>query len=103
MMAFKRRQLLRRLLFIFGASWVVARERPGIAAVAASATPVTGTETKPGIAATTEMEKVTGIGGFFFRAKDPEGLGRWYQQHLGIALTPTSYEDPVWQQEAGPT
>ncbi len=93
-MAFKRRQLLRRLLFIFGASCVVARERPGIAAVAASATPVTGTETKPGIAATTEMEKVTGIGGFFLR---------WYQQHLGIALTPTSYEDPVWQQEAGPT
>jgi predicted enzyme related to lactoylglutathione lyase len=103
MMAFKRRQLLRKLLFVFGASCVVTRERPGIAAVAASATPVTGTDTKPGIAATTEMEKVTGIGGLFFRAKDPDGLGRWYQQHLGIALTPTNYEDPVWQQEAGPT
>jgi glyoxylase I family protein len=103
MMAFKRRQLLRRLLFLLGASCVVTREPAGIAAVAASATPVTGTETKSGTAATTEMEKVTGIGGFFFRAKDPDGLGRWYQQHLGITLTPTSYEDPVWQQEAGPT
>jgi glyoxylase I family protein len=49
------------------------------------------------------MEKVTGIGGFFFLAKDPKALGRWYQQHLGISLTPSSYEDSVWQQEAGPT
>ena len=49
------------------------------------------------------MEKVTGIGGLFFRAKDPAVLGRWYQQHLGISLTPASSGDPVWQQEAGPT
>jgi glyoxylase I family protein len=49
------------------------------------------------------MEKVTGIGGLFFRAKDPDGLGRWYQRHLGITLAPTSYQQPVWQQEAGPT
>jgi predicted enzyme related to lactoylglutathione lyase len=49
------------------------------------------------------MEKVTGIGGLFFRAKDPAALGRWYQEHLGVALTPTSYDEPCWQQEAGPT
>ena len=49
------------------------------------------------------MEKVTGIGGLFFRAHDPKALGLWYQQHLGVSLTPTSYEDSVWQQEAGPT
>lgn len=49
------------------------------------------------------MEKVAGIGGLFFRAHDPEALGRWYLQHLGIALTPTSNDSPVWQQEAGPT
>ena len=32
------------------------------------------------------MEKVAGIGGFFFRAHDPKALGQWYQQHLGISL-----------------
>jgi predicted enzyme related to lactoylglutathione lyase len=49
------------------------------------------------------MEKVAGIGGFFFRAKDPEALGRWYLDNLGIALTPTSADSPVWTQEAGET
>ena len=49
------------------------------------------------------MEKVTGIGGLFFRAHDPVALGHWYLQHLGISLTPSSYDAPVWQQEAGPT
>ena len=49
------------------------------------------------------MEKVAGIGGVFFRAHDPKALGDWYQQHLGIALTPTSEGATVWQQEAGPT
>jgi glyoxylase I family protein len=59
--------------------------------------------TRDGIAGGTKMEKVTGIGGLFFRAHDPKALGRWYQQHLGISLTPSSYEDSVSQQEAGPT
>jgi glyoxylase I family protein len=49
------------------------------------------------------MEKVTGIGGFFFRAHNPAMLGSWYQQHLGVSLAPTSYQESVWQQEAGPT
>ena len=49
------------------------------------------------------MEKVTGIGGLFFRAKDPTALALWYQQHLGVLPTPPSYEGPVWEQEAGPT
>ena len=49
------------------------------------------------------MEKVLGIGGFFFRARDPAALGQWYEKHLGIALVPTSYDQEPWQQEAGPT
>jgi glyoxylase I family protein len=49
------------------------------------------------------MERVTGIGGIFFRAKDPKALKRWYQQHLGVAVTPADYEELPWQQEAGPT
>jgi glyoxylase I family protein len=49
------------------------------------------------------MEKVTGIGGFFFRARDPESLAQWYQRHLGIISVPTSEGDSVWEQEPGPT
>ncbi|HEY6304317.1 MAG TPA: VOC family protein [Terriglobales bacterium] len=50
------------------------------------------------------MEKVTGIGGLFFRAQDPAAaLARWYQEQLGVALTPSSYEELPRQQEAGPT
>ena len=30
------------------------------------------------------MKRVTGIGGVFFHAKDPAGLGAWYKAHLGI-------------------
>jgi glyoxylase I family protein len=48
-------------------------------------------------------EKVTGIGGIFFRAQDPKMLEQWYQDHLGVFVTPKSMNDPVWQQEPGPT
>ena len=27
---------------------------------------------------------VVGMGGYFFRAKDPEGLKAWYREHLGV-------------------
>lgn len=30
------------------------------------------------------MKKVTGIGGIFFKARDPEALRNWYRKHLGI-------------------
>jgi predicted enzyme related to lactoylglutathione lyase len=30
------------------------------------------------------MDRVTGIGGIFFKAHDPEKLKVWYRQHLGI-------------------
>src|SRR4051794_28941077 len=49
------------------------------------------------------MEKVSGIGGLFFRARDARALAQWYQEHLGINQTPSSYEELPWQQEAGPT
>jgi glyoxylase I family protein len=49
------------------------------------------------------MEKVVGIGGLFFRAHDPAMLGRWYDEHLGVSLTPSNYEQLPWMQEAGPT
>lgn len=46
------------------------------------------------------MERATGIGGFFFRAKDPEALAAWYERALGIPSMSTQWS---WQQEAGPT
>ncbi len=49
------------------------------------------------------MEKVTGIGGFFFRAQDPRGLAQWFLNNLGIDLVPDSYEGQPWSQEAGPS
>ena len=55
-------------------------------------------------AATTEgadTEKVTGIGGFFFRAKDPKALAKWYSDHLGVGLVPSKSGDSPWRQEAG--
>lgn len=30
------------------------------------------------------MKRVTGIGGIFFKAKDPAALREWYRIHLGI-------------------
>jgi predicted enzyme related to lactoylglutathione lyase len=30
------------------------------------------------------MQRVTGIGGIFFKAKDPKALQAWYRDHLGI-------------------
>ena len=30
------------------------------------------------------MKRVTGIGGIFFKAKDPAALREWYRKHLGI-------------------
>lgn len=32
------------------------------------------------------MKRVTGIGGIFFKAQDPQALGAWYRQHLGIGV-----------------
>jgi len=48
-------------------------------------------------------ERVTGIGGVFFRASDPAALARWYQDKLGIDPVPADYGQKPWAQEAGPT
>jgi len=105
-MSFQRRQLLQILPYAFGFSFIQPRNEFAVAAQnpAQPASPA-----PPAKAAAahelegTEMEKVTGIGGFFFRAKDPKALGLWYQQHLGVSLIPTSPGQSPWQQDAGPT
>ncbi len=42
------------------------------------------------------MEKVTGIGGVFIKAKDVTFLAAWYQKHLGIEFGDNSYVDFKW-------
>ncbi len=32
------------------------------------------------------MEKVLGIGGVFFKARDPKALAAWYREHLGLSI-----------------
>jgi predicted enzyme related to lactoylglutathione lyase len=32
------------------------------------------------------LDRLTGIGGIFFRSSNPEGLRAWYAEHLGIAV-----------------
>jgi predicted enzyme related to lactoylglutathione lyase len=50
----------------------------------------------------TKMKKVTGIGGIFFKCKDPKAVNEWYKTHLGFNTTPygTSFE---WRQEEDST
>jgi hypothetical protein len=51
-----------------------------------------------------EVARVTGIGGFFFRARDPEALNRWYAGRFGvIELESRGYDDPGWFQDRGET
>ena len=105
-MSFQRRQLLQFLSYAFGSSFIL----PQIEFAMATQNPAQPASPSPPAKAAAkhqsggmEMEKVAGIGGLFFRAHDPKTLGNWYQQHLGIALTPTSEGGTVWQQEAGST
>jgi glyoxylase I family protein len=106
-MVFLRREVLRGLSFAFGSSVLLGGNKLGIAAGAGeepvSSPPLDQAAVGEARAAAAEMEKVTGIGGFFFRAKDPKALGLWYEQHLGILTIPKSYEEHGWQQEAGST
>lgn len=47
------------------------------------------------------MKRVTGIGGVFFKAKDPQALGAWYRTHLGIDVQSWGGASFDWVDEAG--
>lgn len=49
------------------------------------------------------MEKVQGIGGFFFRARNPQALAEWYETNLGVSRAPTDMETPPWVSKEGIT
>ena len=50
---------------------------------------------------------VLGIGGLFFRSKDPDALSEWYRHHLGVGAGCVSVEGATpdewaWQAQGGP-
>jgi predicted enzyme related to lactoylglutathione lyase len=47
------------------------------------------------------MKRVTGIGGIFFRAKDPVTLRAWYKRHLGIDVQEWGGTAFTWTDAAG--
>ena len=34
------------------------------------------------------MERILGLGGVFFKARDPKALAAWYRDHLGLPIEP---------------
>ncbi len=48
------------------------------------------------------MAQVKGIGGVFFKAKDPAKLQAWYREHLGIIPETDGYVSFWWKQVDNP-
>lgn len=52
------------------------------------------------------MERVTGLGGVFFRAREPERLQAWYREHLGLPLSTHESDTTVifpWREHEDPS
>jgi predicted enzyme related to lactoylglutathione lyase len=47
------------------------------------------------------MRRVTGIGGIFFKARDPAALRAWYEEHLGIDVQEWGGAAFRWADESG--
>jgi predicted enzyme related to lactoylglutathione lyase len=47
------------------------------------------------------MQRVTGIGGIFFKAQDPVALRAWYQKHLGVDVQDWGGAAFRWADAAG--
>jgi len=45
------------------------------------------------------VKRVTGLGGVFFKAKDPKAMYEWYKEHLGIQGEPGSGAMFHWREE----
>ena len=48
------------------------------------------------------MKRVTGLGGVFFKAKDPNAMYAWYEKHLGIEGKPGQGAMFQWRDAADP-
>lgn len=49
------------------------------------------------------MERVTGIGGIFFKARDPDRLKAWYRDHLGVPLDEHGFVTFETKDDPGPS
>jgi predicted enzyme related to lactoylglutathione lyase len=49
------------------------------------------------------MQRVTGIGGVFLKAKDPKALAAWYDKHLGLSFGDNLYLDFPWVNTPDPS
>lgn len=48
------------------------------------------------------MARVTGIGGIFFKARDPKALGAWYKAHLGMKVEDWGGAQFMWRRHDAP-
>jgi len=48
------------------------------------------------------VKRVTGIGGIFFKCKDPDTVQKWYQEHLGITPKGDGYVIFEWREADDP-
>ena len=48
------------------------------------------------------MKRVTGIGGIFFKTKDPEAMKTWYREHLGIVPEADGHVLFKWRDQDAP-
>jgi predicted enzyme related to lactoylglutathione lyase len=47
------------------------------------------------------MERVLGVGGVFFKARDPKALAAWYREHLGVPIEAGQTYGPFTSAAAG--
>ena len=46
--------------------------------------------------------RVTGLGGIYFKARSPSGLGAWYQKHLGLPIEAWGGFTFPWREAGNP-
>jgi rhodanese-related sulfurtransferase/predicted enzyme related to lactoylglutathione lyase len=78
----------------------VVHLRDGFDAWKAAGAPVEST--RVAAPASAQAPRATGIGGIFFKAKDPKALAAWYQQHLGLEVEHGSIVTFHWREQHQP-
>jgi predicted enzyme related to lactoylglutathione lyase len=48
------------------------------------------------------MKRVTGIGGIFFKSRDPSALAKWYADHLGLPVGADGTANIEWREKDRP-